>query len=209
MARTHLPLRRAIPVGIAAYVLGYFLTVGLAVGRVDTVLAIEVTGQHVESLPLGQLFASKPPAWVVVGWLFYNAHFVPTSVPAADAANGFAALTNRSLAAAVDGPLLLSYLVPPLLLLAAGFLVARTATTPGANGARNAGASVAIGYFPLFLLGAFVFTANAAEARVTASPNGLRTVLFGLVYPLVLGALGGTLAERRGEPETAVADETW
>jgi hypothetical protein len=208
MVVTHLPLRRSVPVGIVAYALGFLLTVGATVGRVDEVTATEVgaTVEHVDPASLGQIFGGTPPSWVVGGWLFYNAHFVPTSLPTADAMNGMSMLTNRNLLTTVGGPAIALYLVVPALLLAAGYVVARTAKTYGANGRRNAGASIAVGYFPMFLLGAFGLTASPANAGTVASPAGLPAVFLGLAYPVVFGAIGGKLAEWHAEPESASPD---
>lgn len=201
MAFTHLPLRRSAPVGILAYVVGYTLTLGATVGRISEVVAIEMsaTVEHVASAPLGQIFGSTPPSWVVGGWFFYNAHFVPTSLPTADPMNGIRVLTNRSLLSTLGWPFVAIYLLPPLLLLAGGYFVAQTGNTSGVNGTRNGGASIVVGYLPVFLFGAFVFTANSATGGVVASPAGLPAVFLGLVYPVVFGALGGTLADWHGE----------
>lgn len=208
MAFTDLPLKRSAPLGVGAYVLGYLLTVAATSGRVGEVMNIAVTGEYADSAPLGQLLGVQPPSWVVGGWLFYNAHLVPTSVPTADAANGMARLTNRSLLDSLGGPLLALYLLPPLLLAAAGYLVVRSGSTFGASGERNAGASVAVGYVPAFVLGAFVFDASAATASVTATPAGLSTIFFGLGYAVVFGAVGGMLAERRSGPASDAPDGT-
>ncbi|WP_224447100.1 hypothetical protein [Haloprofundus salilacus] len=197
MAFTHLPLRRSALVGAVVYALGYALTYTVTAGRASAVAAVEIAGEYADPAPLGAVLGSGPASWVTSGWLFYNAHLVPTSVPIADAVNGLGGLTNRSLLATLGGPLYPLYLLPPLLLVAAGYVVVLTASTPGENGARNAGASVVAGYFPLFLVGAFVFTVGAAEAPTAASPAGLPSVLLGLMYPLAFGGVGGLLADRR------------
>ena len=208
MAFTHVPLRRSVPVGVVTYVLGYLLTVGATANRVEEVMAIEMPGtvEHIDPASLGQIFGSTPPSWVVGGWLFYNAHFVPTGLPTADSLNGIGKLTNRTILTTIGGPTLALYLLPPVLLVAGGYLVARTAETYGANGERTAGASIVVGYFPVFLLGAFVLTASPANASVVASPADLPAIFFGLVYPVVFGAIGGVLADRHGESESANPD---
>ncbi|WP_327051592.1 hypothetical protein [Halomicrococcus gelatinilyticus] len=206
MAFTDLPLKRSAPLGVGAYVLGYLLAVAVTGGRVDEVMRIEIAGEYADPAPLAQILGSQSPSWVVNGWLFYNAHFVPTSLPTADAVNGMAHLTNRNLLSSLGGPLLALYLLPPLLLLGSGYLVVRSGSTFGANGVRNAGASVAVGYVPAFVLGAFVFDASAATASVTATPAGLSTIFFGFGYPVAFGAVGGMLAERRSDPASDAPD---
>ncbi len=207
MVRTHLPLRRTVPLGIGAFLSGYLLTFVVTAGRIGEIMAIELPGSYLDATSLSHIFGTPPSRWVLSGWMFYNAHFVPTSLPTADTVNGFRSLTNRSLLSMVGGPFFLLYLVPPLLLFGAGYVAVRTGKTPGANGPRNAGASIAVGYLPLFVVGTFVFAASAANAAVTASPDGIPAIFLGLVYPIVFGALGGMVAERRSEYETNVPDD--
>lgn len=195
MAFTALPLRRSIPAGLIAFVTGYLLTVIIAGSRLQAVMAISVTGEFVERATLGRLFGSPPDQTVVGGWLFYNAQFIPTSVPTADAINGMGRLTNRSLLLAIDGSLLVLYLVPFVLLLAAGYLTVRTGPTYGVRGETYAGASVALGYLPPLVIGAFLLTADVPNAPTVASPDGLQTIFIGLVYTLLVGAFGGKLTE--------------
>lgn len=205
MAFTFLPLRRSVPLGAAAYVVGYLVTVAATMGRVGAVLSVKIApysdptaygDPELAGQPLGELLGAVPSPWVVGGWLFYNAQFVPTSLPAPGGyGGGPAALTNRHLLIAVDGALLALYLLPAVLLVAAGFLVVHAGSTRGVRGDLYAGASVAVGYLPLLVVGAFVLTAPAGQ--FTASPDGLQTIWVGLVYPAVLGGLGGKLAARR------------
>jgi len=193
MAFTALPIRRSIPLGIAAYLVGYLLSVVAASSRTTAILEIAVTGQHVDSATLGEIFATPPSQSTTGGLLFYNAHFIPTSVPMADALNGFASLTHKSLLLTVDGALLGLFLVPFLALLAAGCLTVKTGPTHGVHGATYGGASVALAYVPLLIIGAFILRATVPTAPTVASPSGLLSISIGLVYTLVLGALGGKI----------------
>lgn len=193
MVFTHLPLRRSIPGGVAAYVVGYLLTVVIVRETDPVVMAVTVTGRFVESATLGEIFVVSPSPWIVGGWLFYNAQFIPTNVPTADALNGFPFLTNRSLLLAVDGTLLGLFLVPLVVLAAAGYLTVRTGPVYGAHGETYGGASVALGYVPLLVVGAFVLTAGVPGASSSASPAGIPTVFIGLVYATVAGAIGGKI----------------
>lgn len=207
MVRTNLPLKRSIPAGIVAYALGYLLTVGATAGQVSTVMRLEMAGRFRDPTPLGNLLATTPSEWVVGGWSFYDAHLIPTSLPTADAGGGMSVLTNRHLLLDLGGPLLALYLLPALLLIGTGYLVARVGETHGAQGQTFAGASVALGYGLLVILGAFLFTAKAGQARVTASPAGLRSVVFGVGYPLVFGAIGGTIADYRDYRESTAGTD--
>lgn len=200
VAFTYLPLRRTVPVGVAAYLLGYLVTAAATVGRVSSVMAVRISGEYESSSTLGEVLGTEPSVWTVGGWLFYNAQFVPTSVPTADSLRGMPSLTSRNLLLAVGDGLLLLPLVPLAVLPAAGYLVVRVGETHVIHGGLKTGASVAVGYFPLFLLGAFLLTAPAADSMAVANPHAILTVFVGLVYVPVLGALGGYLAELRTEP---------
>lgn len=194
MVFSDLPLRRSIPAGLSAFVLGYLFTVAVSGSREGAVMAVTVTGEFVDEATLGELLGTAPSPTVLGGWLFYNAQFIPTSLPTADALNGMGSLTNRSLLLAVDGLLLGLFLVPFVLLLAAGYLTVRTGPTRGVRGETYAGASVAAGYLPLLIVGAFVLTADVPTAGSVASPDGLQTIFIGLAYSLLVGVLGGKLA---------------
>lgn len=196
MTFTHLPLRRAFPAGVVAYLIGYGVSVAVAESVSKAVMAVTVTGAFVEEASLGAIFGVTPAQPIIGGWLFYNAHFIPTSLPTADAVNGIGDLTNRSLLLAIDGTSLVLFFVPFILLLSAGFLTVRTGPSPGVRGDVYGGASVAVGYLPLLIVGVFLLKASARNAPTVASPDGLQTIFIGLVYTLLAGALGGKLAAR-------------
>lgn len=203
MAFTYLPLRRSVPAGVIAYLLGYLVSVAATVGRVSSVMAVRIAGEYESSVALGEILGTRPPVWTVGGWLFYNAHLVPTSVPTADSLRGMSSLTSRNLLFAVGDGLLLLYLVPLVVLPVAGYLAVRTGETHVIHGGLKTGASVAIGYYTLFLLGAFLLAAPAAESMAVSNPHGILTVFVGLIYIPLLGAFGGYFAELRTESVSA------
>ncbi|WP_049980515.1 hypothetical protein [Halolamina rubra] len=178
-----LPLGAGAGTGIAAYLVGYLLTYVWQSGSVEERLA----GYNFVT----ELFGGEPIAvWQGVGWLFYNAHFVDTQF---DAFGG--TQSQNFIAGSEGGSLALLYLVPVVLLLAAGLLTARVGDADEPAAGATAGAAVAIGYFPLALIGRFLFSyqGSAAPDIVTA------ILLAGLVYPLVLGAVGGAIGGVVGE----------
>ena len=62
-----------------------------------------------------------------------------------------------------------------------------------------AGATVAVGYFPLAAIGVLLFETRVGvgDAAFTQSPELSSTLLLvGLAYPLCFGGLGGLLAAR-------------
>ncbi|MEF8841943.1 MAG: hypothetical protein V5A62_10010 [Haloarculaceae archaeon] len=173
---------RRVPVGVGAaagalaWLLGYLLTYVVTSGRI----------QEFQGSFLGQvadLFGLEVPTWKVVGWVFYNAHFVDT---AAGGGTGSAIVGDGGFT-----PLL--YVVPPLVLLAAGLAVGRASGSGDAATGAFAGASVLFGYLPLSVVGVFLFEATLAGTAVGPSlaPGML---LAGVLYPAVFGAVGAGVA---------------
>jgi len=127
------------------------------------------------------------PAWQAVGWLFYDAHFVAFTYPGLGGGR-----TATNLIPNGNAPQLL-YVVPPIALLIAGYLVARYAGSVGPGGGAIAGAAVVIGYVVLSVIGVFAFRVTSGNAWV--GPDVVTGILLaGVVYPVVLGGIGGAIA---------------
>jgi hypothetical protein len=186
---------RRVPVGVGAgagalaWLLGYLLTYVAASGRIR---------EFQESF-LGQvadLFGLEIPAWKIVGWVFYNAHFVDTA--AGDGAG--------SAIGGDGGFTALLYVVPPLVLLAAGLAVGRASGGDDAATGAVSGASVLVGYLPLSVLGVLPFRATVAGTAV--APSLLPAVLLaGVLYPAVFGALGAGVAALTASSDGGSATE--
>jgi hypothetical protein len=173
-------LTRGGLVGLAAWLLGYLVTFLLHAGNVREAFATTVI----------EFFAGDPVTWKLVGWLFFNAHFVATSIPGL-----FGDSSTNFLSGAEEFTLLVLYVVPPLVLLVAGAAVARGVSDP-AEGAKT-GAALALGYVVASALGAFLVRISVADA--VAGPALVTAILLaGLVYPLVFGGLGGAAAATLG-----------
>ncbi|MFB6068507.1 MAG: transporter, partial [Halobacterium sp.] len=100
--------------GVLAFAAGYVVTYAWQSGAVADALA----GYNV----VADLLGGDPiPTWQGVGWLFYNAHGVAFTHPALGGGR-----VTRNFIAGGDAPTAL-YLVPAVLLAAAGFAVARAA----------------------------------------------------------------------------------
>lgn len=173
-----LPLVPAAAAGLLAWVLGYAFTYLL----VGSEIRESALNRFVEA------FEGEPATYELVGWAFYNAHFVDVVY------RGF---TGRFLPAnyigGEDGLTPLLYVVPPLLLVAAGLAVGRYRGVTELNDGALAGVLVLPGYLVLAVVGAFLFEVSAAGT--TGRPDLLPAVfLAGLVYPAVFGAVGGVLA---------------
>ena len=173
---------RRVPLGVGAvagtlaWVLGYFLTFVVTSGRIEAFQG-SCLGR------VAELFGIEIPTWKVVGWIFYNAHFVDTA-----AAGG----TGSALGG--DGgftPLL--YVVPPLVLFAAGLAVGRASGAEDVANAALDGATVLVGYLPLSVIGVLLF--EATVAGTTVGPALVPGVLLaGVLYPAVFGAAGAGVA---------------
>jgi len=166
--------------GAAAYVLGYLVTYVTQRGSVEE----RLKGFNFVT----ELFGGDPiPAWKGVGWLFYNAHFVDTSVP------GFGGTRTQNFVANADGgSLALLFLVPPLVLLGAGVAAAALSRAASAADGATVGALAVVGYLPLAIVGVVAF--GYAVGDGTIAPDAITAVLLaGAVYPTVLGGLGGAI----------------
>jgi hypothetical protein len=133
--------------------------------------------------------ASEFVDWRWVGSMLYRGQFVPLDVSPGGTSENVAATTETALGDA-------SNVVPSLLLsvgvaLLAGFLLARARDPADPDAALSTGASLAAGYLPMAVLGVVVFGGTL--------PNGVHVrpspvwgpVVTGLVFPAVVGALGG------------------
>lgn len=170
-----LPLARGAVAGVAAYLGGYLLTYLVTSGSMEE----RLSGFNYVSTVFG---GGSVAVWQGVGWQFYNAHFVSTRV------TGFGGSRSINFIAESDGgAMVLLYLVPVALLAAAGLLVARQEGAEERSEAAEAGAAVVAGYFPLAVIGRFLFQYDGSIA-----PDLVTAVLLaGVVYPLAFGAVGG------------------
>lgn len=167
-----------VALGAGAWLFGYLLTYALAGSKVKNAGAVRlieaVSGQEV--------------AWKIVGWIFYNAHLVETSM---DVPLFGASAVN--FIAQSEGNAWVLYLLPPLVLFAVGAVAARLAGSASGEAGAKAGATLVPGYLVLSLLGALAFSVSSGDS--SAGPNLLMAVfLAGLVYPTLFGSLGGAAA---------------
>jgi hypothetical protein len=182
-----LPLVPAAVAGVVTWVLGYVFTYVL----VGTDVRESNLNRFIEA------FEGDPATYELVGWVFYNAHFVDVV---------YAGFGGRFMPASYvggeDGFTALLYVVPPVLLVAAGLAVGRYQGVTETNDGAVAGALVLPGYLVCAIAGASLFEVSAAGT--TGQPDLLAAFfLAGLVYPLVFGAVGGVVAAVTAEEEPA------
>ena len=172
-----LPLAPAATAGAAAWLSGYLCTY-LLVGRDVRESALN---RFVEA------FEGEPAAYELVGWVFYNAHFVDVVYA------GFGGRFLPPTYVGEEGFTYLLYAVPPALLVAAGLAAGRYRGVAETNEGAVVGALVAPGYLAFAVAGVFLFEVSAAGT--TGRPDPLSAVvLAGVVYPLAFGGVGGVVA---------------
>lgn len=165
--------------GIAAWVLGYVFTYLIAAPDVRNSVASRIL----------EVFQGDPATLEIVGWVFYNAHlvetlFVDVLIPGT---------SSQSFIGGDPGFTPWLYVIPVGLLIAAGLAAGRLHAADDAGEGVIAGLTVVPGYLLLAILGALLFSIEAAGG--TVGPDLLTAVvLAGLVYPGLCGGVGGALA---------------
>ena len=180
-----LPLKLGGVFGVAAYVVGYIVTYVL----------VEIDGE-IDTSEFDSEFADTID---VVGWVFYNGHFVDTeySISAGD----FSESESERLIAegSTQIPEVVYYLVPIVMLVGAGYLLLQQEYVTDVGDAALSGATLVVGYLPLAILGTILFEASESGngGSVSVGPEtGAAILLAGLIWPIVLGAVGGFLASQ-------------
>ena len=165
--------------GVLAYLVGYALTY-VAVGQeVSNSLASRVL----------EIATGDPGTWQLVGWVFYNAHYVSVEVP------GLFGSTAVNLVGDTFSSAL--FVLPPAVLLLAGAVVAVLGRVERPLAGAVGGLAVTVGYLPLAAIGAVLVGIDIGDS--TAGPTVAAAVLLvGLVYPLVFGAVGGAVGAAVG-----------
>lgn len=178
------PLRAGALGGVAAYATSYVST--YTVGR--GLLRVDHAGAGIVDV------VSDTHPWVdgsvnAAAYFFYNAQHVPLSpVTTFERPANF---VHSDYVVWVVSRIDVLHVVPLLALVGSGYVVARR-TGRGVV----AGGSIAVGYGTLALAGIVVFTSSGADG-MSVRPEPLVTVLhMGLVAPLLLGGVGGLLADR-------------
>ena len=162
--------------GVLSYLVAYAITYAVTGQQIANSLAARVL----------EIATGEPGTWKLVGWVFYSAHYVTSEIP------GLFGSTAVNLVGRGDTFPAALFLLPPVALAVSGALVAVVGRSETAVAGAVGGASVTLGYLPLAVAGAFLFSIAVGDS--TAGPTLVTAVLLaGLVYPLVFGALGGAV----------------
>lgn len=166
--------------GVVTFLVGYVVTF------LWQSQAVEESLQNYNTIV--DFFGGNPiPTWKAIGWLYYNAHAVPFTTPAFGGGRA-----SQNMIADGNAPMLL-YIVPPLLLIIGGFIVARSLDKRKAETGARVGVGVVAGYLLAALVGLVVFR-HASSSGVIHVQYALGALVAGVVYPVVFGAIGGALA---------------
>jgi hypothetical protein len=172
------PHLAGVAAGVVAWVLGYALTY-LAVAR-------EVRASALNRII--DVLGGEPATYELVGWVFYNAHFVDTvfrDVP-------LLGTRATSFVGGEGGFSTALVAVPAGVLLAGGVGVALFAAAATASDGLAAGLTLVPGYAVASVAGALAFEVTVGGA--SAAPDPLAAVLVaGLLYPAVCAGAGGLL----------------
>lgn len=179
--------------GAAAFVLGYVLVYALTISAV----------QDSSFARIAEAFGEEGTPWKVVGWLFFNAQFVTTTITVDLPLVGGTDAVNLIQESDSLSPVL--YLIPSGLLTVAGLATARLDGAVDVGRALRLGPSVVLGYLPLAVAGALLFSISVGEGS-GGSPTLLTAVGFaGVVYPAVFGTLGAAVGAALGGEDTRSA----
>lgn len=136
----------------------------------------------------------EPDLFTAVAFAFYGGQFVPVE-------DGSGSI-NYAFDLAANGALYT--LLALTVLFAVGYYLASAEGLAGPRDRVLAGASVVLGYAPLAILGTFVFeheygspSGGSGETATMELPLVRTVLLAGLLFPIVVGSLGGLFASYR------------
>ncbi|WP_440766328.1 hypothetical protein [Natronorubrum sp. DTA7] len=168
--------------GVLAAAIGYLVSYVLIVDEVRDVFGGDVAD------------------WKGVAWYVYNAHLVDIETTGSFGSFGGSS-TVDFIAESGSTSATLLYVVPPLVLLGMGAMLARQWDVADIGEAVTVGAPVTIGYAVVVGLGALVAESSSEgsffgiEASGSVAPELLpAVVLGGVLYPLVFATAGAVLA---------------
>ena len=178
---------------------------GLVAGSGAFVLGYLLLGAYYLAGVIKELPGSISEKAMQLGFILYNAHTITLIPEAAEPLPSGQSIARQSfslLANATDAGLY--YAVPILAILGAtvAFTYWYDPDERSVTLAVMTGLSMTIGYLLLALLGTFLFVqvqetnpASGSAITIAFHPNRIQTLLYGLIYPLVVGFVGSLPAQ--------------
>lgn len=194
--------------GVAAFLVGYLGSLALVYEDVDT------SGDLLDAIAtrlgptLGGAFRDvatwlQPDPLQTVAWFFYNGHYVPLEVRASALGQRLTATVSLQQTPMWTSALVL---IPPVVLLVAGFLFARRQSHDRAAPALGCGVRIALGYAAIAVAGVYLvgYSRSAGIAMITLQPSLSTAAFYCGGYALVFGTAGAMLygAYVHSEPDT-------
>lgn len=181
--------------GLLALVVGFVMTLVLSDIDENRELVEEVLDSNG---PAGVALSELLPEWYhVTGWVFLENHHVDVSVSVGEVFGGGAWVSEYAETLLPTASEL--QVLPPVLLITAGTLVALRRTRRSPADAALAGATVVAGYLPgiavVAYAAAFEVVVIGDIVLLEVAPDFGRAILIaGIVYPLLFGGIGGLVA---------------
>lgn len=188
--------------GAGAYLIGYFIIYVVTKQRgLIAMQRVELTPKSETTTFATYLKEATIPVWKSAGWLFYSAHSVPITVP-----RDRLPLILVNLIGAAGGALVVLYVLPPLILMSAGWIATRNKESSSPTKLLIAGGMISLGYVPLALAGTVLFAVN--RSGIALHPDILfGVVVAGLLYPAVFGAIGARFGDLVRTHQTTDEDD--
>lgn len=120
------------------------------------------------------------------GTVFYNAMFVPLEIEGFDESINF--LTEEGASEVFSLPTVVYHVIPILVLIGAGFFVAQQVNAIELVDGAAVGASIAIGFVVLSLVGTFIVSPDLGDIDLVMA------IVMGIVYPAIFGGIGGAVS---------------
>ncbi len=178
-----LPLQQGALYGALAFVVGYALSYLSLLVASDDFLNSDTVGDSTLQF---------------VGWVFFNAQLVRVELE--QTAATFDLLGQLATTDVLQIPAVLLTVLIGLVLIAAGYRVADAVGGPQTTADQGSvfGATIVTGYLPVVFFGAILFEVSSVGGR----PDVFGAVLLaGIIFPALLGAVGGHLAVRRNQSQ--------
>lgn len=173
---SEMPIVAGIAAGLVAWLGGYVFTYVVAADEIRN----SGLNRIVEAL------SGDAATYEIVGWVFYNAHFVDTvfqNLPIVGS-------VTANYVGGEDGFTAALYAIPIALLCLGGAATAAYSHAADVTEGIRAGVALVPGYLLLSVAGVFLFEVTTGSA--SATPDQLAgIVLAGVVYPIVFGSIGG------------------
>lgn len=187
-----LPVKHGAMAGAAASIVGVLVTYVLSLVDSDLNDGLDDIVTAFDELGAGVLDG--------VIWIFLQGHLVDVEVSREFGDETETETIDLFAEYSTSLPELLYTAVPAVILIGAGYLVAQRVETPESEEALKAGASVVVGYLPAVVVLRFVsrLSESDGEQSFAVAPELANTLIVaGLLFPVILGAIGGYIAFSR------------